>query len=154
MEAAKERRNSAERLIWASETRILVTDVPILAPITMGMALVIFITPLPTIPTTIDVVEEELCIIEVAKIPIKRPTKGLEVVLIKDSANPLPNIFRDAPIKSMLNKNKYKKNNRMKVRNSKDCLTVSLIDIRYNSNSNFYTIYFTDLSVKIKTDLI
>ena len=60
VEAAKERRNSLLRLRCAIDTIVLVTDVQIFAPITIGIALPTVSTPPPTIPTTIDVVEEEL----------------------------------------------------------------------------------------------
>jgi hypothetical protein len=51
-----------------------------LAPIMMGMADGISRTPPATIPTTIDVVDDDDWIIEVERIPIKRPTIGLVVV--------------------------------------------------------------------------
>jgi hypothetical protein len=50
-----------------------------LAPIIMGMADCISRTPPATIPTTIDVVDDDDWIIEVDRIPIKRPTIGLVV---------------------------------------------------------------------------
>ncbi len=76
----------------------MVTEVPILAPMIMGMALLTFRTPPPTKPTTIAVVDEEDWIKEVARIPINKPATGLEVVAIRASANPLPNIFKASPI--------------------------------------------------------
>jgi hypothetical protein len=60
-------------------------------------------------PTTIEVVEDELWIREVAKMPINKPTNGLEVVAIRVSAKPLPKSFRDDPIKLMLSKKRYRK---------------------------------------------
>jgi len=62
------------------ETSMFVTDVPILAPIIIGIADEISKAPLATIPTIIEVVDEEDCIMEVANIPIKRPTTGFVVV--------------------------------------------------------------------------
>jgi hypothetical protein len=46
----------------------------------MGMADSIPNTPPPTIPTTMDVVDEEDWMSEVAKTPIKKPTNVLAVV--------------------------------------------------------------------------
>ncbi len=85
---------------------MLVTEVPILAPIIIGIALATFKTPPPTRPTTMDVVEEEDWIREVARIPINKPTSGLVVVCIRLVASPLPNIFRDVPIISRLKTNR------------------------------------------------
>jgi hypothetical protein len=72
----------------------------------MGMAFATVRTPPPTIPTIIDVVEDELCITEVTKIPINKPTMGLDVELISVSANPFPNNLSDDPIRSILNRNR------------------------------------------------
>jgi len=46
-------------LIWGNDAIVLVIDVPILAPIIIGIAFGIFNAPPATIPTTIDVVEDE-----------------------------------------------------------------------------------------------
>ena len=51
---------------------------------------------------------------EVARIPMKRPTSGLDVVVIRVSANPLPNILREVPMSSRLKRNRYKKHSRKK----------------------------------------
>ena len=102
MEAAKDRRNSAERLILASETSVLVTEVPMLAPMIMGMALATVRALLPTSPTTMEVVLEELWTTEVDRMPMKRPTMGFEVPAIKASAKPFPNSFIELPMRSML----------------------------------------------------
>jgi len=75
----------------------------------MGIALATFKTPPPTIPTTIDVVVDDDCIKDVARIPINNPTKGFEVVWISVVANPFPNIFREVPINSKLNMNMKRK---------------------------------------------
>jgi len=40
----------------------------------------------------------------VARIPMNRPTKGLEVVLIRFSANSLPKPLKAIPIRPMLTK--------------------------------------------------
>jgi hypothetical protein len=65
--------------------------------------------PPAIIATTREVVEEELCISDVASIPINKPIKGLLVVSIKVLEKPLPNIFIPSPIICRLRKNKYKK---------------------------------------------
>jgi len=78
----------------------------------MGIALVTFNAPPATSPTTIEVVEEEDWMIEVARIPMNRPTKGLVVVAIRVSANPFPNILREVPISSRLKRKRYKKQRR------------------------------------------
>ena len=84
---------------------MLVTEVPILAPIIMGMALATFNTPPPTNPTTIEVVEEDDCIRDVARVPMNNPTSGLVVVWISVVDIPFPNILRELPINSRLNMN-------------------------------------------------
>jgi len=73
-----------------------------LAPMMMGMALATFRAPPATMPTTMEVVDEEDWMMDVAKIPMNRPTKGLVVVAIRVSASPLPNILSEAPISSRL----------------------------------------------------
>tara|TARA_B100000315_G_C14587041_1_gene593576 strand:+ start:963 stop:1157 length:195 start_codon:yes stop_codon:yes gene_type:complete len=60
--------------------------------------------PEATIPTTIEVVVDELWTRLVARIPIKRPIKGLEVVLIRPSAKSLPKPLKAEPIKPILTK--------------------------------------------------
>lgn len=82
------------------------TEVPILAPIIIGMAFSILSAPAATIPTTIDVVEEELCTIEVARTPINKPTKGLVVVCINVAEKSFPNNFKESPISCKLRMNK------------------------------------------------
>jgi hypothetical protein len=76
----------------------------------MGIALATFNAPPATNPTTIEVVDEEDWMMEVARIPMNRPTKGLVVVAISVSAKPLPNILSEVPISSRLKRNRYKKN--------------------------------------------
>lgn len=58
--AAKARLKSSLLVIKVRETRILVIVVPILAPITIGMADSIGSIPLPASPTMSDVVVDEL----------------------------------------------------------------------------------------------
>ena len=59
-EAAKARRNSAFRVIWPSETSLAVTVVPMLAPMTMKMALRTPMASAATMPIMILVVVDEL----------------------------------------------------------------------------------------------
>ena len=92
------------RLICGRETRRFVTDVPMLAPMMMGMALTTFKAPPATRPTTMDVVEEEDWMMDVDRIPMNKPTSGFVVVWIRFSASPFPNIFKEAPISSRLKK--------------------------------------------------
>jgi hypothetical protein len=82
--------NSSFRVMWPRATSVHVTVVPILAPITIGIALLMERTPDATKATTMDVVVPELCIMLVARIPMNKPTKGLEVVAIRRWAKPLP----------------------------------------------------------------
>jgi hypothetical protein len=67
----------------------------------MGIALTILILPVPTRATTIEVVTDELCTNEVARMPMKSPTRGLEVVLINWLTNPPPNNFKELPRRFM-----------------------------------------------------
>jgi len=106
MAAENARLNSLLRLICGRDARVLVTEVPMLAPMIIGMADDVSKTPPATMPTTIQVVDDDDWIIEVDKIPIKKPTIGLLVVWISDLANSLPNIFSEDPINSRLKKNR------------------------------------------------
>jgi hypothetical protein len=106
IEAENERLNSTDLFMLARETRVLVTEVPILAPMMIGMAVGTVRAPPPTRPTTMDVVVEELWMTDVVKMPMNRPTKGLEVPLMRLSEKPLPNIFIDVPIMSILKRNR------------------------------------------------
>ena len=63
---------------------MLVTVVPILAPMTMGMAHPTVRASAATRPTTMDVVLEELWIRDVDSSPIIKPMIGLVVVLINN----------------------------------------------------------------------
>jgi hypothetical protein len=54
-------------------------------------------------------VEEEDWTMEVANIPMNRPTKGFVVVAIRVSANPSPNILSEVPMSSRLKRNRYRK---------------------------------------------
>jgi hypothetical protein len=108
MAADKASLNSILRLNCVRETNIFVTDVPMLAPIMMGIALLTFKAPPATKPTTIDVVKEEDWTIDVERIPTNSPIKGLVVVVIRASARPWSSILSDAPISSILNRKRYR----------------------------------------------
>jgi len=90
VEQLSARLNSSLLVTWLMATSVFVTVVPMLAPMTIGMALRTLNAPEATNATTIEVVVEELCIMLVAKRPTNRPINGLDVVRIRYSANPLP----------------------------------------------------------------
>lgn len=71
---AKALLNSSFRAMWPKETRTLVTVVPMLAPMMMGIAFGMVNPPPPTKATTTEVVAEELWTIEVERMPVTRPT--------------------------------------------------------------------------------
>ena len=97
---AKARRNSSRRVIWAIETRVLVTEVPMLAPMMIGIAPSMVSAPAATSPTVIEVVVDELCTRLVARMPTRSPTNGFAVRAISSSANPFPKSLNDRPIRS------------------------------------------------------
>jgi hypothetical protein len=98
----------------------------------IGMAFGTVKTPPPTIPTTMAVVDEELWIREVARTPINRPTSGTDVLAINVSANPLPNIFKEAPIRLILNKNRYRKINNWMIRTPVEIIVfLSIISLSF-----------------------
>ena len=86
------------------ETKRFVTDVPTFAPIMMGIAFVMESALAPTIPTTTQVVVEELCTRLVAKIPITSPIIGLDVVSMSCWAKSSPNNLKALLISVILNK--------------------------------------------------
>ena len=67
------RLNSSRRVTWPNATSVLVTVVPMFAPMMIGMALPAVITWLATMPITIEVVVDEDCIMLVARMPMNRP---------------------------------------------------------------------------------
>jgi hypothetical protein len=69
-------------------------------------------SPPATIPTIIEVVVDEDWITEVARIPIKSPTTGFDVVLRSVSANSFPKSLKEAPNNVIERINKYRKNSR------------------------------------------
>ena len=93
--------------MWPTETSVFVTLVPMLAPMTIGIAPLTSSAPPATRPTAIEVVVDELWTRLVARMPMKRPTKGLEVVVRSCSANPRPKNLKESPISVMLTKNPY-----------------------------------------------
>jgi Tfp pilus assembly protein PilW len=69
--------------------------------------------------TVIDVTVDELCTMDVARIPMKSPTKGFEVIKRSCSATPCPMSLNDSPMSSML----VKKRRRIK-HSATTCSTV------------------------------
>jgi hypothetical protein len=74
-----------------------VTEVPMFAPMMIGIAPSMVNAPAATSPTVIEVVVEELWTSVVARIPMKSPTNGLEVRSISVSAKPLPKNLNEEP---------------------------------------------------------
>ena len=76
------RLNSMLLPMWPSETSIAVMEVPMLAPMMMGMAMDRALagsspmTPAATRPTVIEVVVDELWMMLVTRMPMHRPTNG------------------------------------------------------------------------------
>ena len=95
--AANERWNSKERFIWVNDTNIFVTDVPILAPMMIGMALPIFSAPSGYQPNDNRSrrwrwLDDRCC-----QYADEQPTKGFVVLLIKPSARPFPTSWGKSP---------------------------------------------------------
>ena len=90
------------------ETIVLVTVVPIFAPIIIGTAPDSVTVPDPTIATINDEVVEELWNKVVAKIPIKSATNGFPVVDITSLAKSPPSILIPLERPFIPTKNKYK----------------------------------------------
>ena len=63
---------------WVKETMVLVREVPMLAPMTMGTACWTEMTPLETMETMMEVQVEELWTSTVNSTPTISPTIGLE----------------------------------------------------------------------------
>ena len=77
--AAEKARSYCSLLVmWVRETKVLVMLVPMLAPITMGMAILTEMMPEATMDTTTVVQVEELCTNTVKSTPIIKPTIGLD----------------------------------------------------------------------------
>ena len=83
------------------ETIVLVMVVPMLAPMTMGMAPSMEIAPPATMPTISEVVVELLCTSDVARTPINSPTSGKEVAVRIFSENSFPNSLKEWPMAPM-----------------------------------------------------
>ena len=103
------RSKCSRSLTLPNETRVLVTDVPMFAPMIIGMAIEKGSLPLATIATIKEVVTELLCARVVAKIPVTRPKKGLLAAVIKLSIAPLPSPLipperAEIPIKKTIKK--------------------------------------------------
>jgi len=74
--AEKDLSKSTRFRMLPKETKIPVTEVPILAPIIMGIAEVKVSVPAPTKAMIMEVVDEDDWIIAVAKSPIINPIMG------------------------------------------------------------------------------
>lgn len=98
--------NSLLFVICPKDTSVLVMVVPIFAPITIGMAVSRVSAPPATNPTTKEVVVDELWIKLVATIPIIKPEKGFDVIVINVSANPCPKDLKEWPRSLILNRNR------------------------------------------------
>ena len=75
--AEKALSNSSRLPIWVMATSVLVTEVPILAPISIGTAILSLRPAPPMAATMIEVKVDELCTNTVPRTPIIRPTTGL-----------------------------------------------------------------------------
>ncbi|CAI7994183.1 Type IV pilus assembly ATPase PilB, partial [Geodia barretti] len=96
---AKARRSSWPALRCPRAAIVFVTVVPTLAPITMGMALSNGNGDpgAATKPTMRELVTEELCTRVVARIPMRRPTRGFAEARKKLSRSPDPRPSKPAP---------------------------------------------------------
>ena len=90
--AENARSNCSTSVTCVRDTKVLVMLVPILAPITIGMAVLTLRPPAATNDTITEVHVEELCTKTVKRIPIISPTIGLDMMSLE-------NIF---PVKMML----------------------------------------------------
>ena len=86
--------------MWASAAMVLVTVVPMFAPMIMGMAWVTEsgLSAAATKPTMVAVVTEELCTSVVARMPTINAVNGFSVAVKNEStngplsaSNPFPN---------------------------------------------------------------
>ena len=77
MAAPNARRNSSLADTCPMDTSMLVTLVPILAPMTIGTAVATGISPVATSPTVKEVVKDELWTSGVIRMPTNRPASGL-----------------------------------------------------------------------------
>jgi hypothetical protein len=91
-------------------------EVPILAPMMMGIAPSMVRAPAATRPTVIEVVVDELCTSVVARMPMKSPTKGLAVRSIRASAKPFPMSLKPRPMRSSPTKNPNNTSSRRAIR--------------------------------------
>jgi len=89
------------------DTMVFVTEVPMLAPMMIGMAWGTDTTLAPTRPTTILVLVEEDWTRTVAKMPTIRPAMGLLVTVKSSPAFLPPSALKAAPIKSRPKRKQY-----------------------------------------------
>ena len=81
-------------------TMVLVTEVPIFAPMMIGIACRTDNTSAPTKPTTILVLVDEDCTKTVAKMPTMRPAMGLSEKVNRFPAPLLPSALKEPPMRS------------------------------------------------------
>mmetsp|Transcript_29292 Transcript_29292/g.66409 ORF Transcript_29292/g.66409 Transcript_29292/m.66409 type:complete len:243 (-) Transcript_29292:14-742(-) len=79
--AEKARWRSMRLFTWPMETMVLVTEVPMLAPMMTGMAAFTVMVSAPTRPTTIDVLVDDDWTMTVARIPVMRPARGFSTAV-------------------------------------------------------------------------
>ena len=103
--AAMALRNSSGRSICPAAMIVLVTLVPTFAPMMIGIARATSRPPAATRPTVIDVIDDELCMKLVARVPMKRPTNGFDVAASSCSTTPSPRRSNARPMSARLTKN-------------------------------------------------
>ena len=94
--AANARLNSSGRPMWPRLTRVLVTVVPMLAPMTIGIATETG-NPPATRPTIIDVTVLDDCTRAVVSVPRSTPTNGFVAKAKSRSAPARPPTARPKP---------------------------------------------------------
>ncbi len=92
MAAPTARSNSTGRRMLPTEARVLVTLVPMLAPMIMGTASSTPTSPAATMPTIVDVLTDDDWTSTVARMPTNRPLIGLLTRANSASWTSLPNV--------------------------------------------------------------
>mmetsp|Transcript_35775 Transcript_35775/g.57460 ORF Transcript_35775/g.57460 Transcript_35775/m.57460 type:complete len:208 (-) Transcript_35775:148-771(-) len=96
----KARSSSMRSPACAMLTIVFVTEVPMFAPMMIGIACLTAKTSAPTKPTTILVLVDEDCTKTVAKMPTMRPAMGLSEKVNRFPAPLLPSALKEPPIRS------------------------------------------------------
>ena len=92
-------------LKWPMATMVFVTEVPMLAPITMNTALLTLSSLAPTREMMIEVVVDELCTKTVARMPIMTPEIGLSTTSNIFALSFPPKILNPVPITDSTRRN-------------------------------------------------